>query len=378
MTDKEKLMAFEKYMRDVGYDKDTIDFNLKVVKLLINKVLFFFQESLETIDSFCFEEFTDMITMIDSEFGGRDGISKMLDAMMVLTEFLKVNKFIKGGKIAYYKKMFSDVNYYLDKYDRLTGRKDDSKEFIKEITTNRFASSVVRIVEDVNVYDFETIDLIDRILNDVPISEKNENVDVLKSILCYLKLLEQKNSHYEATKKGRCLSRLPAEERYAAILNLLLYYVNWNFLKIDDIDIDLNFRDVVSTFASIFKDKKELIVDINELLNVNQDEILIEMSKDVFRIAKAESMPFSQYFVDICFKGMGLLDVTQDENNVFTYSTNDFGQNIFKAIYNESISDIKLELEIIGLDIRKRNDYDNIEKKLIKFISTYGPFFFQV
>ena len=116
MTDKEKLMAFEKYMRDAGYDKDTIEFNLKVVKLLINRVLFFFQESLETIDSFCFEEFTDMITMIDSEFGGRDGISKILDAMMVLTEFLKVNKLIKGGKIAYYKKMFSDVNYYLDKF----------------------------------------------------------------------------------------------------------------------------------------------------------------------------------------------------------------------------------------------------------------------
>lgn len=375
MTDKEKLMLFEKYMRDREYDENVIEFNLKVIRALINRVLFFFQESLETIDSFSFEEFTDMVNMIDNEFGGRDGIPKILDAMMVLTEFLKVNKFIKGGKIAYYKRMFSNTNYYLDKYDRLTGRKDDTKEYIKDLTTNRFSSSVIKIIEDVNVYDFETIDIIDKILNDVPIGKEKDEKDIetMKSILHSLNLLEKKNGHYEATKKGRSLSRLQVEERYAAILKLLLFCVDWNVLKSEGEEFEWSYKDVVPIFSSIFKDKKEIIVDINELLNADQNKIYIEMSKDTFRIARAETIPYSQYFIDICFKGMGLINIITKENNVIVYSTNDFGQKIFKVLYDEYFSNIKVDLEIIGLEIRNRKDYDAIERRLIKLITTYGP-----
>lgn len=54
MTDKEKVIAFEKYMREKGLDEETIKYNLLVVKLLISRVLLYFQETLETIDSFYF------------------------------------------------------------------------------------------------------------------------------------------------------------------------------------------------------------------------------------------------------------------------------------------------------------------------------------
>ncbi|MCX7885146.1 MAG: hypothetical protein N2448_08980 [Caloramator sp.] len=374
MTDKEKLISFEKYMRDLGYDNAVINYNINVVKLLINNVLIFFQETLETIDSYCFEEFTDMITLIDSELGGRNGIPKMLDAMMTLTEFLKINKLIKGGKIAYYKRMFSDVDYYLDKYDRMTGRKDDSREFIKDITTNRFSSLVIKAVEDINLYDIETMDLIDRILNDVPVEKEkcNENILALKAILCNLKLLEEKNTGFEATKKGRCLSRLSAEERYAAILYLLLYSANWSVINSKSLDPDNDIKDIIPIFSSIFKDVKELSVDINEMLNIKEDDVLIEISSDRFRIARAECLPYSKYFIDICFKGMGLIDIIQREDNSFVYLTNDFGQRIFKIIYGECIYDIKIKLDIIGLEIKNRKDYENIEKRIIKFIMTYG------
>lgn len=375
MTDAEKLMAYAKYMRDKNYDENRVNYNLLVVRLLVNRVLSIFRQSLENIDTYSFEEFTDMATLIDDQLGGREGIPRMLEAMQDLTEFLKVNKLIKGGKIAHYKRMFSNVDYYLDKYDMITGRKDDTKEFIKTITTNRFSSSLLRVLEDVNVYEIKTIEKMDKLLNDVPLGnrESKEETSIIKNILMKLSLLEMKNEQIEITKKGRAISRLSMEEKYAAIIYSMLYNLDWkNVFEDNDItDSSIEFNVIRDIMASVFHKKKEVAINGNDLKNLNEEDILVEIANDRFRIARIETVPFGFRVMDIFFVGMGLIEINPGEPGEIIYSATPLGENVFKLMYTESCWWMKNSLDIIKYVIKDKK-YDEAEIKILEFLSTYG------
>jgi hypothetical protein len=352
MTEKEKLLMFEKYMRDKNYTGERIKYNLTVVECLINQVLTIFEQGLESIDTYSFEEFTDMTKIIDEKLGGREGISKMLEAMRDLTECLKINKLIKGGKIAHYKRMFSDLNYYLDKYDMMTGRKDDTKEYIKAITTNRFSTSIIKIADETNVYDFDTLERIEKILNDVPFENKelNDEVKLIKCMLIDLRLFEEKNGQPETTKKGRALSRLTVEERYGALIYLILYNIDWNsvmefYIKNSG---DMDFKKIISILTSIFYKKREVIVNIDSMKGLNEENILLKISSDGFRIASIESMPLGHKLINICFVGMGLIEVEALADGNVIFRTNSFGQQIFKVIFNDNAWEMKNNIETIS------------------------------
>lgn len=375
MTEREKLMMFEKYMRDKGYPEEKVRYNLMAVECLINQVLVIFEQKLESIDTYSFEEFTDMTKTIDERLGGREGIPKMLEAMRDLTECLKINKLIKGGKIAHYKRMFSDLNYYLDKYDMMTGRKDDTKEYIKTITSNRFSSAIIKIADETNVYDFVTLEKIEKILNDVPFenNEINDEIRLIKCMLIDLRLFVEKNGQMETTKKGRALSRLSAEERYGALIYLIMYNINWaNVMKVYNKNSrEIDFRSIVNILATIFYKKREVIIDINSIKDINEENMLLEISSDVFRIARIESMALGRKILDICFSGMGLLEIDVQTNGNVIYRTTVFGQQIFKLIFNENAWKMKDEIESIRYMIKNRR-YDDAEAAILEYLSTYG------
>lgn len=375
MTDGEKLLAFAKYLRDKNYDEDIIDYNIKVVKLLINSVLKIFRQNLESIDTYCFEEFTDMAGIIDDYLGGRDGIPKMLDAMLELTEFLKVNKLIKGGKIAHYKRMFSDKEYYINKYDMITGRKDDTKQFIKDITTNRFSYDLIKLLEDINVYEIKTINKIDKLLNDVPLTEREsmEDISILKCMLIDLELMEKKNNQIEVTKKGRAISRLCAEERYAAIANLILFRIDWEevFKMYDDVDYNIRFKNIINIMSSIFSKRKEVVIEPDVLKNIDEEEVLIEISRERFRIAKIESMPYGYRIMDLCYTGMGLIEIKPGNKGEIIYSVTPLGETVFKLLYNECSFLLRDKIESIKLTIRNKK-YEEAEISILEFLSVYG------
>lgn len=374
MNDKEILKSYEKYMEQNGFNENKIKYNIMVAKLLSDEVLYIFQQNLGTIDTYSFEEFTDMTGVIDKNLGGRDGIPSMLKALLELTEFLKAARIIKGGKIAYYKKMFSKSDYYLDKYDTMTGKKDDTKEFIKYITTNKFALEVINIVEDINVYDFPTIDIIDRVLNDIPI-EKDVDctyLQIVQQMLVSSKLLEEKNGDLIATKKGRCLSRLRVEERYAALLYLFFYSIDWNSVtsstgKHENAEIS----HILEIFSCIYKNQLEVALTVKSIPDVDEEKMLIEISKERFRIARAESMPYGSTIIDICLEGMGLISISRGSGEELLYKTSEFGQQIFKLAYSQCELNMKFMVENIGYKLRDRK-YDDAEKKLIEYLATYG------
>ncbi|EYE89242.1 hypothetical protein Q428_03570 [Fervidicella metallireducens AeB] len=314
MTDKEKIILFENYLREKGYEEEKIKYNILVVKLLVQEVLYYFEENLENIDTYTFEEFTDMIRLIDDELGGRNGIAKILDCMLELTEFLKINKMIKGGKIAHYKRMFSNIDYYLDKYDMMTGRKDDTKEFLKRATDNKFSHNVIKLIEDVNVYEFKTMEYIDKILSDIPFSKKeyNDDINLLKRVLISLNLIDEKNGQIDVTKKGRTVSRLPVDEKYAAILFLLIFDTNWNKVIFDTFNMPENafdYSEVIHLISTIFINKNDIIIDLNSIKDIKEDETLVEISRERFRLAKMEVTPYVDNIINICLIGMGILDV---------------------------------------------------------------------
>lgn len=374
MNDKEIIKSYEKYMIQNGFNEKKVKYNIMVAKLISDEVLYIFQENLGTIDTYSFEEFTDMTRIIDERLGGRAGIPPMLNAMLDLTEFLKAARIIKGGKIAYYKKMFSKTDYYLEKYDMMTGKKDDTKEFIKDITTNRFSSEVINIVEDINVFDFRTIDIIDRVLNDIPI-EKDADcayMQVVQQMLIESKLLEEKGGQLIAAKKGRCFSRLRAEERYAALLYLFFYSIDWNTVtaaagKHENSEI----IHLLEIFSCIYKNRLEVAITLKNIPDLDEEKMLIEISKERFRIARAESMPYGSTLIDICLEGMGLINITQGNGDELIYKTSEFGQQIFKLAYSQCEMNMKFMIENISYELRDRK-YDDAEKKLIEYLATYG------
>ncbi|MCX7950576.1 MAG: hypothetical protein N2594_01325 [Clostridiales bacterium] len=369
MTDKEKVIAFEKYMREKGLDEETIKYNLLVVKLLISRVLLYFQETLETIDSFTFEEFTDMVSVIDSDLGGREGIPKILDAMMELTEFLKQNKFIKGGKIAHYKRMFNNVDYYLEKYDRLTGKRDDTKDFIKEITSNSFSSFVIKNCEDVNNYGFKTMILLEKILNDIPLEdyEKNEETEIFIKFLIYNNLVHYEKDVLEITKKGRALSRLDIDERYAGILYLMLFKTNWSLIVGND---NFDISKIKGILTSIFYNKEDVVINVKELIKVEEKNSIIEIATPRFRLASIEAMAKGGLILDLCFVNMGLLELSAKDGQLI-YKATKLGKEIYKNLYKDVLYEIKNKIEFISSIIRDKK-YEKAESKIFEFLMIYG------
>lgn len=375
MLDSEKIILFERYMKDKNIHEDNIRYNLLVVRLLVTEVLYIFNQNLENIDTYSFEEFTDMIGIIDDHLGGREGIPRLLLCMQELTEFLKQNKLIKGGKIAYYKRMFNDIEYYIDKYDMMTGKKDDTKDFIKNILSNKFSASVNRIVEDVNVYEFDTLQKIDKILNDVPFSKKeyNEEVVLIKCILIDLKLLEDKNGVVEATKKGRALSRLQAEDRYSAILYLLLYNINWvNVMSLNSKDSNhFEFKNLINIVTMLFHKNREIAISYEIKECDNENSSLLEIATEKFRMKRAYAMPYGSKIIDICFTGMGLLDVECTSKESIKFKVTDLGFNIFKLMYVDCSWYMRNKVESISYLIRSKK-FDKAEESIVDFLSTYG------
>lgn len=375
LSDIEKIIQFENYMREKNMEDSLVKYNLKVINLLMKEVLYIFQQNLENIDVYCFEEFTDMVGIIDEEFGGRNGIIKILEAMQELTQFLKLNKYIKGGKIAYYKRMFSKVDYYLDKYDMMTGKKDDSRNFIKKITTSSLGSSVTKLIEDVNLYEYDTINKVDKLLNDVPFgkSEMDSSTLLIKYMLFDLNLMEEKNGNTEITKKGRSLSRLSIEERYGALIHLMFNCVNWkNVIKMNDIDnSNVDFTKLLNVIISIFNNKREVQLNFEAMKNIDEESMLVEISSDRFRLARAEATTCGMQIMDICFIGMGILEFNTNKNRDIIYTVTLKGQEILKLMYGECAWYMKSQITIVG-DLIKNKKFDVAEIEIIDYLSVFG------
>lgn len=375
LTDKEIIMAYENYLRTKGMDDENVKYHLLVVQLISSEVLVYFNEQLNTIDSYCFEEFTDKVNLIDEKLGGREGIPRMLDSLLEFTEFLKQARLIKGGKIAYYKRMFSDRAGCFEKYDRMTGKKDNSKEYIRNMVNTRFCSRVLDIVEDVNLYDFKTMKVMDKIINDVPMdkSEDDENVALLKGILDGAGFIQLKDGIVDITKKGRAFSRLDIDERYALLLHLLTSSSYWEHALWDcerRISTE-EFHSLMGAFSSVFSKNRELVIDMGIIRDFNNENAAIEISKDRFRIARAEVLPYGSVIIDMAFTGMGLLDVTMGRGGELVYRPSSFGMKVFSAIYLENSYGIKSSIDVIGVMI-KRREYERAEEEILNYICTYG------
>ncbi|SEF90812.1 hypothetical protein SAMN05660865_01313 [Caloramator fervidus] len=350
MQDKQKIELFKEYMIQNGFDRDRIEFNLKVVNSFVDNALCFFDKTLDTFDNFVFDEFTDKISLIDDEFGGREGIPLILNAMMDLTEFLKEKKFIKGGKIAYYRRMFSNSNYYLEKYDMLKGKKNEVKEVIKNYLNDDFIKRIIKILDNVYVLDFDTMKLIDSLLNDVPLNNVDVKfVDFLKDILIDFEFLEAKNSFINATKLGRMISRLEPEERYA-----IIFYNVFN-----------KFRDFVYTLFSIFS--KNDFIKIT--LKTNKFDSFINLS-DEERLSIALKGELNNIIFRLFFIGLGLID--EDKNRGFViYSLTNLGKSIFKVVANYFNTSLKENLQNINAYIKNRN-YKEAEIAIKDFLIIFG------
>lgn len=374
MSDKEKLLLFENYMRERNYAEQAIKFNLNVVKRLITSVLFVFQQSLEEIDTFSFEEFTDMIQLINEEFGGREGIPAMLDAMLSLTECLKENKLIKGGKIAYYKRMFSKKDYYLEKYDMLTGIRDDSKNYIKRLSEESVPKYFSKTVENFNMFDIRTIHIIDKFLDDIPFeeNEKDEKFYIIKSFLIEMDLIEKRGGLLDTTKKGRSLSRLQIDQRYAVILYMMLYESKWKYIfekiyrRISAEDIDT----IRPTAASIFHENNAVVINRNNEVSEKNIEFL-EIASDEFRLRKVLQSQNNKLLFEIAYIDMGLIIKNTLEDGSEIFEASEYGKSIFKEINRMEYSSMKLGIEAIAL-LYGDKKYNMAEDRIINFTIRYG------
>jgi hypothetical protein len=368
-------MAYENYLRTKKMDDENVKYHLLVVRLLSSEVLVYFSEQLNTIDNYCFEEFTDKVNIINDKLGGREGIPRMLDSLLEFTEFLKQTRLIKGGKIAYYKRMFSDKVGCLDKYDRMTGKKDDSKEYIRSLVNTRFCSKVLEIVEDVNLYEFPTMNLVEKIINDVPMDkgEDDENAALLKGILDGAGFIQLKNGAVDITKKGRAFSRLDIDERYAILLHLLISRSNWDHtLWSHDRRISVEeFDSLIGAFSSVFSKNKELVIDMGIIKDFNSENAAIEIAKDRFRIARAEALSYGSIIIDMAFSGMGLIEISIGRGGDLIYRPSSFGSKVFYAIYIENSYGLKSSMDIIGIMI-KRKEYERAEAEILNYLCTYG------
>jgi hypothetical protein len=374
-SDREILKQFENYMIEKKIADSKVKYNTKVVRLLMDEVLYVFDQGVENIDVYSFEEFTDMVTLIDKELGGRSGLVAILEAMQELTQFLKEFKYIKGGKIAYYKRMFAKTDYYLDKYDMMTGKKDDSRNFVKKATSNKLSSSVIKLIEEINLYEYDTLNRIDKLLNDVPIakSDMDSSTILIRCMLIDLNLLEEKGTSLETTKKGRAISRLSIEERYGALIHLMFDCVDWkNVIKVYNApDSNLEFTKFLNVITSIFNKKKIVEINFEVMKNIDEESMLVEIASDRFRLARAESMTCGMQIMDICFLGMGILESKSNKAGNVIYSVTAIGEDILKLIYNDCAWHMKNQISKIG-DLIKNRKFDEAEVEIIDFLSVFG------
>lgn len=362
MKDQEKIVLFKEYMKQNGFDEKRINFNVKVVTTFKNNILDYFDETLDNFDSFTFDEFTDKVSLIDDEFGGREKIPLILNAMLDLTEFLKEYKFIKGGKIAYYKRMFTDVEYYLQKYDMLKGRKSEAKETIKNYLNSEFVKKVVKLTENVYILDFNTIKLIDYLLNDIPISPSlnNDSISLVKDFLIKTEFLEVKNSNIAVTKIGRMVSRLEPEERYAIILSNVFNLEKWVTEE-----KFFNIRNLFYVIYSVFSFKEEVLLHTKW----EEDNIFI-LSKDEFRLDYILRDDTCKLYFDTFLVGLGLIEYVS-ENNIKKISITEIGKNIFKIVAKDLNIIIKNKIEYIA-SLIKYKKLDEAENEIKNFLLIYG------
>lgn len=348
---------FQDYMENNNMKTQEIDFNIKVINLLYVNVLKQNNKCFGDIDTYIFDEFTDRIDIFDKELGGREGIEKALSAMLVLTEFLKSRKMIKGGKIAYYRKIFRNKEYYLEKYDKAKGKNDSTKDFIKEVAKNKISYWFVRVVDQVNINSFYTLNRITEILDSIEIYEENILTRILKS----LDMIAPKGSKLIATKKGRAFLRLEAEEKYASLLYMFIYKVNWNKI----LKKDINIAEIILTVSKIFKD--------NSLVEITEETVY----EDVIALSRVDSRlnvliedKEIKEFLDIAFIGMGIIE-REIELDSKKYTISDFGKNIVRIFYNENKHLAKEKITNIETYIRNK-DFDNLEKEILNFIRIFG------
>jgi tetratricopeptide (TPR) repeat protein len=271
--------------------------------------------------------------------------------------------------------MFSNTDYYLDKYDMMTGNKDDTKEFIRYTAGNAFSMNVIHFAEETNLYEVETLNRIDKILNDVPFSKKEmcDEIEIIKEVLIDTKLLEFKGGQYEATKKGRAVSRLSIEERYAALLFLFIYNANWDRImtKIFNEKVEVDIQCIFKIFSTIFSKNMEVHIKLEDIHKINEKELLLEIASLGFRIAKAEALQYGSVIIDICLLGFGLIDIQNSNFSEIAYKANNFSQSVFKVMLKDFTWNMKTDIESIGKLIKSKK-YDKAEQSIMDYISNYG------
>lgn len=352
------ILLFKKYMEKDNLDIVDINYNLKVVELFYKHILLPTNKGFDNIDMYIFDEFTDRIDIFDKSLGGREKIESILSAMLLLTEFLKSERMIKGGKIAYYRKIFKNKEYYLDKYDNIKNKKNLVKDFIKEVSKNKISYVITRIIDDINVTEFLTLKNIVRVL-DGELELENNNI-VIK-ILKEIELIEEKGKGYITTKKGRALLRLDPEEKYASILYIFIYKLNWSNILGEDIASIEN----VLTINSIFNRENSLNVSEKHL-----DNSILSLSDDSIRFKLLINNINNYKFLKTVFIDMGIINVELVSNKK-EYSLSRFGKDILKLLYNDNNLVAKKKIKNIEVFIKSRQ-IENLENEIISFIKIFG------
>lgn len=361
MSSVSNISLFKDYMEKENFPLDIVEYNIKVVMLLYNNILSPLNKELYDIDIYAIEEFTDRIDIIDNYLLGRKGIVMLLDALLVLTEFLKTKKLIKGGKIAYYRRIFINKDYYIDKYDSIKGKKDNVKEFIKKISKNKLSYLFTRLVEDINVHTFKTIVEVESSLDEGSTIEINST---LYKMLEDINLIEKKGKKTIASKKGRALLRLDSEERYAAILYAFLYKVKWNEIN-NNCKVDIN--ELIAVTSSLFMKNDYLY---REDFNLNTTDKPLNFSNDNKRLNILLNCEMKSEIFDMVFINMGIVNKNLMENKE-VYSLTALGRNILKLLYTENEWFMKNKLDKINLLIKNKS-FDELEKEIIYYIKIFG------
>ncbi|KMT23101.1 hypothetical protein [Clostridium cylindrosporum] len=362
MSSINTISLFKDYMIEKKLSESVIEYNLKVVNLLYDNILIPLNKELDSIDVYAFEEFTDRIDILDNKLLGREGIELILDAMLILTEFLKFKKLIKGGKIAYYRRMFTNKDYYLDKYDSIKGKKDNVKEFIRKITKNKLSYLFTRLLDEINVYTFSTILEVESILDE---EGSDEASTLLIHALENIKLIEKKGKRFIATKRGRALLRLEPEERYSGILYAFLYEVNWNSKGLSSNEFNIN--EFISVVCSIFNKEECICVDYSEIYDT---EDIISFVKGSTRLQNLLKVDFNKKVFETIFINLGIID-RETANDKEIYTINEYGKNIIKLLYSENEVYMKSRVDKINFLIKNKS-FNVLEKEIIKFIKIFG------
>lgn len=361
MSSMNSISLFKEYMENEKISPDKVEYNIKVVTLLYNNVLLPLNKELNDIDIYAIDEFTDRVDIIDKFLEGRNGIEMLLEALLLLTEFLKTNKLIKGGKIAYYRRIFINKDYYLDKYDSIKGKRDNVKEFIKRISKNRISYLFTRLVEDINVNPFTTVIEVEASIDE---ESSMEVPPTLLKVLQNINLIEKKGKKIIASKNGRALLRLESEERYSAILYSLIYKVNWKDIYSNNL---VNINEIIAIVCSLFNKNDYLYSESNCYCPVDN---VLESSKDNIRFNKFLRVDETNEIFQMLFVNMGIVSKSIHADKDI-YSLTKLGKNIMKILYNENECYIKAKLDKIN-SLIKNKELDRLEVEILSYINVFG------